>query len=140
MCRPSDKDGDANVNWWLNFSYWTASDGAGKCYVSQTAVGLHLSEFFPVWSTSSYDSAGLASKWQAYTTNLQTHMQGHKDLAKQYATDLYNGLKNYPHTSCSTIISAVNQYGNNKVAALQQASDTYDTQTNHGATQGAVFP
>jgi predicted secreted Zn-dependent protease len=108
--------------------------------VSQVAVGLHLSESFPSWSPSSYDASGLAAKWQTYTTNLQTHEKGHKDMAKQYANDLFNGLKTYPHTSCSTIISAVNQYGNNKVAALQSASDTYDSQTQHGATQGAVFP
>jgi predicted secreted Zn-dependent protease len=139
-CRPVSFDGDAQVNWWLNFKYWTATDSVGKCYVSQVAVGLHLSEAFPVWTASIYDAAGLATKWQTYTTNLQTHEQGHKDIAKQYANALYSGLKNYPHTSCSTIISAVNSYGNSKVTALQTASNTYDTQTKHGATQGAVFP
>jgi len=45
-----------------------------------------------------------------------------------------------PAMACSQLASSANGIIQNDVAALNQANTDYDSQTNHGATQGAVLP
>jgi predicted secreted Zn-dependent protease len=143
QCRPTvgaTSPYDAGVYWWINYSYLYDTDSNGKCYLRNVAVGLHINSYLPEWQPSAYDISGLSAKWQNYIASLKTHEQGHKDLDIQYAEQILNGLKNLPHSSCSTIVKTANKFADDKIAALKAANSSYDSQTNHGATQGATFP
>lgn len=144
-CRPFVENGtgfDANTTWWINTSYsWqTTTNGGSNCRVQNVAVGLDIAVGYPHWNSTPYAENGLASRWQTYMNNLQTHENGHIALAQQYASNILNGLQAYPATACSSIGQQLSSYTDTKLASLKQAEQDYDTQTDHGATQGAVFP
>ena len=143
QCTPVTGNGsetDAQTNWWINFHYYWYAKSNGVCALENVGVVVHLTSIYPQLSTSVYTAAGLSSQWQTYLGNLTTHEQGHQNLALQYANALYGGLQNYPKTNCYTIQQSANAYANNEIAALNKAEVNYDSQTNHGATQGAIFP
>lgn len=143
QCSPSvagSGDFNAFTSWWLNFKFVLSTpDTNNFCTVQSAGVVVHVTSSYPQWSTSAYAAAGLSTEWQTFISNLTTHENGHRDLATQYASQLYNGLLSYPSTDCSTASQSVTSYGNSQITALNQAETNYDSQTNHGATQGATL-
>lgn len=143
QCSPAQDGGttfDASTDWWINYAYNVYTKTGGLCAINSAAVGLHITQAFPAWQSSQYDSSGLAQRWSIYTTNLTTHEQGHVNLDVQAANNFLAGLQNFPDTDCSNIYSSVNAYANGQFGNLNQANASYDGQTSHGATQGATFP
>jgi predicted secreted Zn-dependent protease len=45
-----------------------------------------------------------------------------------------------PRSSCSELETAANRVGEREVERVNTVEASYDTRTNHGATQGARFP
>jgi predicted secreted Zn-dependent protease len=143
QCSPvatSQGDFDAETSWWLKFTYDWYTKSNGLCALQNVGVVAHVTFMYPQWTNTAYSAAGLNAKWQTYMTNLTTHEQGHKTIALQYANTLLTQLQSYPDTTCTTIEQSANSYGNGEISALTQAENNYDTQTDHGATQGATFP
>ncbi|MDB5165993.1 MAG: hypothetical protein JWM37_65 [Candidatus Saccharibacteria bacterium] len=140
QCAPGTSSTDFNgyTNWWLRYAFaLSAPDTNNLCTIQSAGVVVHITFSYPQWSNSMYASAGLSSEWQTFIKNLTTHENGHRDLATQYASQLYNGLLAYPPTDCSTISQSATSYGGSQISNLNQAEANYDIQTNHGATQGA---
>lgn len=131
---------DASTDWYINFQYLYSAPSGGLCTLNNIAVGVHVSQAMPAWQASDGDVSGLSTRWSSFIQNLTTHEQGHVNLDTQTAQTLLTGLQNFPATDCGSIVAAANAYGNSQLAALNQANINYDSQTNHGATQGAVFP
>ncbi len=131
---------DGETTWYLNYAYDYQPDIYGQCYLTNVAVGLHVAFVYPSWQATQYTAAGVSSNWQNFLSKLDTHEQGHKSIAVQYANELYSGLQSFPHGSCNTTPQSATSYDNNKIANLNQSEADYDTQTNHGISQGAVFP
>ena len=61
-----------------------------------------------------------------------THEMGHYDLAKQYLDNFEDTLVGKSQTDAWAAFDKVKQ-------DLQQASDSYDTSTQHGITQGTTL-
>lgn len=123
-----------NLSW-----QYSVSVGA-SCSAQNIKVGVHTAIALPYWQPTGNATSGLAGRWQLFATNLGTHEQGHVMIDKQYAAKLLADLNALGPVDCGSLNSAVNDIVNRDVAALNQTNDTYDAQTNHGATQGAVLP
>lgn len=123
----------------LSWQYTTAVSDAG-CQPTNIKVGMHIATVLPSWQPTTTASSALQAKWQRFMLALSTHEAGHAALDRQYTITLTHDLNSLPAMNCANIQSAILNIVNRDTAALNQANDTYDTVTNHGASQGAVIP
>ena len=102
--------------------------------------------YYQVYGYTPYEvsnaEAGLAENWQRYMTNLIIHEEGHKDLAISGAQAILDALLSLPNAaSCGEDVqSLVSSTGDEIFADYNARQKAYDTETNHGETQGAYFP
>ena len=129
--------GQADYN--LDWQYTTAQSN-GTCSATDIKVGLHTALALPYWQPTAGATSGLAQRWQNFDAALLTHEQGHISIDKAYATKLITDLDNLGNMPCNQITDHANALMNADAALLDQANDSYDTVTRHGATQGAILP
>lgn len=122
-----------NISW----AYEANQDGA-VCRLSNIKVGLHLAQFMPSLHTANV-SSDVVAEWNTYQTNLTAHEEGHIDNAKQYAAQIFTDIENQTAPTCDGLQKQVALSINTDLTRLNNADELYDTQTNHGATQGAVL-
>ncbi len=123
----------------LQWQYAYVAGDNGLCELYNVKVGIRIGEVLPALQTTQ-PSAGFAAKWQTFAASLDTHERGHVALDEQYAAKLLSDLQAFPATDCASISGAIDTLTHAELAALAQANVDYDTQTNHGATQGALLP
>lgn len=144
QCAPKSESGTtefaAITSYQLTWQYNLMNTDNGLCKVGHAKVGIHVSQVLPLWQPSTEAQAGLAPKWQAFMGSLTTHENGHRDYDVQYAQMLLDDLIALPATPCAQLAQTVKHLTDSDVATLNQANDNYDSNTNHGATQGAILP
>jgi len=144
QCAPrlSDNGNDFTgyTSYRLSWLYNYGDNGSGQCTLSNIKVGMHISKVLPSLQLSQYANSAFAAQWQLFAPALDTHEQGHVTLDEQYAAKILTDLQNVPATDCATISQVASTLINSDVTLLNQANVNYDTQTNHGATQGAILP
>jgi len=131
---------NAYTSYWIGWHYDYQSDMDGKCSVSNPTVLLHIKQALPAWANYTSGSNQLKTQWQAYMTAVTSHENGHVKLIQQSSAQLLQAMQNLPSTDCSQLETSVNQLGQNYLAQLAQANSSYDQQTEHGTTQGAIVP
>jgi predicted secreted Zn-dependent protease len=127
--RPGEED--AYTSW--NFSWNAPDDGNGSCDLNNVQVNYTISVRFPQWTPPVDASAELIQKWNNYIDALAVHESGHVQRVFPFIPDLINNIK---ASSCDTY----NQVAQEWLNGINQSNADYDTETNHGATQGAIFP
>ena len=138
-CSPV-MDGDhfsGNTSYALSWIFDYQGVGTGLCKVRNVSVGLSIAQQYPAWQSSANAAPGLATTWQSYMSSLTNHEIGHANIDRAYAAELQEVLSSFPATSCSEITAAVNAKAQSIVTALNAANEAYDSDTNHGTTQGA---
>jgi predicted secreted Zn-dependent protease len=115
------------INW--QFSYYKDSTTL-QCKISTVAVGVHTAFLYPSWNTPN-------QQWRTFMASITIHEQGHAAMDLAAANAILTDLQTMPLTDCATIGAAADYRANGHIAALRQANASYDTDTNHGATQGA---
>jgi predicted secreted Zn-dependent protease len=123
--------GDAVTEWHISWDW--PGFGSEDCNLSEADVSYTVEVLFPRWTAPDDASNNLVIKWFNYTYKLAKHEKGHVD----YVVDNYQiVLEAIKGATCETADAAAE-------AALEplRAFDLeYDSQTGHGATQGARFP
>ncbi len=127
--RPGDYD--ALTEW--NFQWSVPGGGNGSCNLDGVTVDYTIKVIFPQWTPPAEASAEVIQKWNSYINGLALHESGHVERVVPFVPDLINNIK---ASSCDSY----NEVGQAWLDAISQQNDTYDAETNHGATQGAVFP
>jgi len=143
-CAPGAGNGSlaeftGETNYSLDWSYNYTTLANDSCSLGNIKVGIHTAMALPAWQTNT-TTPGLADRWTQFSSALASHEQGHVAIDKLYAAKLVTDLTALPAMACSQLASSANGIIQNDVAALNQANTDYDSQTNHGATQGAVLP
>jgi predicted secreted Zn-dependent protease len=142
-CAPHSDTGEVfagETSYTLTWQYVALTADNGLCTISHLKIGLHVSMSLPAWSPSAQTTNGLASQWQNFIRSLTTHENGHVSLNTQYAGQLLNDLQNTPAVDCGTLNATVQTKARTALANLDAANVTLDSQTDHGATQGAILP
>jgi predicted secreted Zn-dependent protease len=135
----SDAEYTGETSYSLSWQYYTSVSNNG-CTVTNVQVGIHIATALPTWQSTTQAATGLASRWQQFASALTTHEHGHAVLDANYAASLVQRLNALGPIDCNVITSTVQNTVDSTVRALNTANDTYDQQTDHGATQGAVLP
>lgn len=131
---------DAYTSYYINWTYNYQPVAAG-CNIKDVTVGAKIDFFYPKWEDPGNAQPGLAERWQTYMTNLETHENGHKDIALEGAKAILNSLLALSDSAtCDDAGNLANSTGQSIFADYDAQNKAYDAETGHGATQGAVFP
>lgn len=127
------------ANYWIRYAYaYQTSDGS--CSIDAVKVVIHTTAITPSWTAEPGTDADVPDRWAHFIAALTIHEQGHIDLGTQGAQKLLTDLQRIPSaTTCAALDQQANGVAQADLAAASQAQADYDAQTQHGATQGAVF-
>lgn len=117
-------DFDALTEW--NFQ-WTG------CRPQGVGVEYTITVTFPQWEAPAAPDPELIRDWNRYMNALAYHEQGHVDIVLSAVPGFIETLQNVP---CNEVTSTAQAL----LADIDEQSIQYDADTDHGATQGAIFP
>jgi predicted secreted Zn-dependent protease len=128
----------ASTTWTFVWSYQPLlADG---CRAEGATVDLHVTFTYPRWARSSEVAQPVVDAWARYLANVETHEQGHAELARAAASDLVQAIEATPaQPTCDNLAPAVNAAANEMLQRHAQAQLAYDRETQHGVAQGATL-
>jgi len=127
---------DGNLNW-----SWSYSEGGGKCTLHDITAQLEIIFTLPRWTPPANAPAELVDKWNKFITALQVHENGHKDINIKVVNEFMMAVKTLPsYATCDELKLALDKAGQDVVDKTHQQNIAYDASTQHGRTQGAIFP
>lgn len=125
-----------NVKW--NYDY---DRTAQACSADSFKVTVDVLFQFPKWVRMDDAPPALVGKWDAYMRNLSLHENGHRDLVVEAAAGLTRSVASLPPAqTCAELDREVRKLCSARMAQLEADQREYDDQTDHGVTQGAIFP
>lgn len=131
---------DANTTWAVYWSYRYKTVG-NQCTIGSVQTKVNITFTLPQWQSAPDTPRSLRAEWNQYLAALQTHEDGHKNHGIAAAQDVRQTLSRFPSAaSCSKLGVAANQAAQRIVRQYNRKDIEYDRLTQHGFTQGAVFP
>lgn len=138
--RPRDERFTGWTRWRLRWRIDPARQGA-RCHPGPVDVTLELTTVLPSWTPPADADPRLVEAFGSYLEALEEHEAAHGALAERTAHRIRDVLQDLePTESCDDIRALAHATGHAEVSRLRQRNESYDALTNHGATQGAVFP
>lgn len=119
--------------------YRFAPSGNG-CRATAVAVESDIRITLPQWEPPAGAPAQLIVEWRRFHRALAQHEEGHAAIGVSAAQVIAARLWAVSIPSCTHFPRAADQVAQDDIQAEHQAHQAYDSQTRHGATQGAVFP
>jgi predicted secreted Zn-dependent protease len=131
---------DAVTTWNVNWDY--GYDNAPQsCAADSFKVTVEILFRYPKWARTPDAPPQLVEKWDQYMKNLIIHENGHRDIAVQAAEKLSRAVAALPPaSSCVELDRRVKALYRSRMEKLDRDQKSYDAATNHGVTQGALFP
>jgi predicted secreted Zn-dependent protease len=142
LSDPNEVDGRyyARTDWFIS-AQWDYRPTARGCEVDIGSVTLAMTMTLPMLSSSTGVPPDLLNRWTTFISNTITHETGHVKLSEQGARAYQHDLGNFtPAADCMTIKPELSDLFTHASSAIRKSNVDYDAQTNHGETQGAVFP
>jgi predicted secreted Zn-dependent protease len=141
--RPTGADGrphDGLTVWHLRWQF-TSTSRNGLCAVSSYEIRLDVETTLPNWVNEREAPAELVARWRNFMTALEAHEAGHKVIAGQAAAAVRDAIVSLgPQLGCDLLREELNRAANKVLDQHRQRNVQYDTDTDHGRTQGARFP
>ncbi len=129
----------AQTDWHLT-AHWYWQQTLRGCEVDRGDVTLAMTVTVPILSALNA-SQDVQNRWSAFIENTITHESGHVKLDLDRAREYQRALGNYPPArDCGSLQAGLRNLFNTSFAGIDRANVDYDSQTQHGRTQGAVFP
>ena len=130
---------DSTTNWHVTWKYGY-NRTLDACSVDSFRVFVEITFLYPRWVPGGDTTGDLTDRWEAYIKNLVTHENGHRDLAVEAAAKLARAVAELPPSpTCVDVDREVRALSRVRMDMLNDDEKEYDTATNHGYTQGAVF-
>lgn len=128
---PDGYHGDALTTWYIRWTW----DGYGTedCDLRSTSATYDIKVTLPRWNAPQDASSALIEKWNNYILALAAHEKVHVDNVIANLPVVINAIR---RASCSTAEDKAQEI----LAGIRLNDSNFDSQTGHGATQGAKFP
>lgn len=123
--------GDALTRWYISW-HWPGY-GLPFCALRAARVAYHIRVTLPRWTPPPEAAPALRDQWAAYLEALAWHERGHVDNIVSHYREVETAIR---ASTCRTADASAQAV----VAILRAFDVAYDDATDHGATQGAVFP
>lgn len=133
--RPTDDGGgrfDGHTRW--NYSTRWRNSASGQCDPASATVTVRFTVTLPELEGRSRLDRGEREGWDRYFTALVAHETNHVRIGLAGVQAMQSAMRAAP--DCDAMRAAQQQ----AAAAVRDASQTYDRQTGHGRTEGAVYP
>ena len=137
--KSTGKHFDAYTHWYVNTNYRYQPVGT-QCKIYTATVKVDVTFTMPRWNISAKSSSDLKKHWNRYINLLQTHENGHKAHGISAGNDVLKSLNSIVAPSCDQINGIAKQRTQTILKQYSQQDIQYDLRTQHGRTQGAVFP
>jgi len=122
---------DAYTDWYISWNW--PGYGTDSCDLTAAVVSYKIKLTVPRWEAPANASPELITKWGKYIQSIVLHEKGHVENIVYNYLSVKTAIQS---ATCSTADAA----GQDALVTLRKFDSTYDRQTKHGATQGAVFP
>ena len=133
-----NKNYDAQTAWTVRWKYnW--KQNKNYCYISKVSTAVDIVITVPEWAGALNGSGHVRKQWTDYMTALMEHEYGHADFGIQAAKAVESAVSQL-ESSCETIAKEANMLGHKALETIKALEIQYDKITQHGRTQGAVFP
>jgi predicted secreted Zn-dependent protease len=131
---------DAVTTWDMKWDYGYDRDTL-SCAADSFKVTVEILFRYPRWVRTREASPQLVEKWDRYMKNLIAHENGHRDMAVEAAAKLSRAVAALtPPSTCVELDRGVRALYRARMEKLNEDQKAYDAATNHGVTQGALFP
>jgi predicted secreted Zn-dependent protease len=131
---------DSVTDWKITWDYGH-NHTPQTCTTNSFLVTVNILYQLPKWVSSGDAPRPLVEKWESFLKKLMIHEKGHRDRAVEAATELTNAIKELPLArTCAELDREVHALSRKSMIKLKKDQEEYDAVTNHGQTQGAVFP
>jgi predicted secreted Zn-dependent protease len=140
--KETGKKFDARTDWTIEWHYYY-NESSNECKIdtSRVDVTLKLTFTYPEWKYPPDASSSLVDKWNTYMKNLILHEEGHASIASEGAQVIYDTIVAMPtSTTCAALEKATNATAQEQIDEIKRQEKQYDKETEHGRTQGAIFP
>ena len=129
------------TTWSMRYRTLGARAVPSGCEVRQVEVSVSVFYTMPRWVNLDKASAVLSKQWREYYAALLTHEEGHAKIAHAAADTLRAALTRLPaNVPCATFREQQSQVNRLVLDQFRKQQAKYDEETQHGRTQGAVFP
>jgi predicted secreted Zn-dependent protease len=131
---------DGYTHWHVRWSYDYAMMNEG-CAITGIESSVDVTFTMPWWNVPAEASGSVVAAWNQYLGALQLHENGHMAHGVAAATEITRTLNQFPaYFSCTELREAVSLVTRQIVQHYNQKDIDYDASTQHGLTQGAMFP
>ena len=131
---------DSVTNWKVKWDYGHNRDSK-TCTTKSFTVTVDITFRLPKWVRETDAPQKLSDKWDSYIKNLIVHETGHRDRALAAAKEITRNIAELPPAgSCSELDREVNGISRERLNKLIAEQAEYDEVTNHGHSQGVLFP
>lgn len=138
---------DSYGNSWLALTdpvfNWGYDCGCGEagCVTGPLTIYVTLDYTLPTWEPPPGTDATLEYQWNRFERAVINHERGHGDLATECGLWLGEAFAVLPpQASCGAVHGAVSTASQPVFAECRAAQSNYETTTNHGQTDGVVWP
>ncbi len=135
----------ARTNWHIRWRFkhgleeGTQEDNTA-CVVRDVQVDLDVRMTLPQWEVPPNAPPRLVRQWERYKEALRHHENAHRDHGFFAARHTYRAIKNLRSASCETMQEKAEQIAARIRERYVRAGRRYDRETNHGRTEGVVWP
>lgn len=127
------------TEWEMSVEYRPIEGGAG-CVIDNLTIEVAVTTHLPRWSRTAAAPAALRRAWDRFVTALDQHERGHRVLAERAAETVRQRLLAASAPTCDRLDAEARR----EMAVVMQEYETrqraYDAETEHGRTQGAIWP
>jgi len=132
---------DGYTRWNVHWEYATSSDASGSCMLVSSSVALDVEITLPQWQHSADVPDALQRRWSIYLDALRKHENGHVQNGEQEATAIVDLMRSIGlQSDCDLLDQKLQDLGQRILQHYKDNDIEYDQLTEHGRTQGAVFP
>ncbi len=126
---------------WLVSSDWRWSSTTRGCEMEGAGVTVVLTMTLPALTTRQGVATDVLTRWDNFLANTVAHEKGHVIRTLDGARDYQRTIGTLPaQPSCQSMRPTLDALFKQHLGLIDRANVQYDAETNHGMTEGAVFP
>ncbi len=129
----------AKAVWKLGWTYFTQEED-GICRSDRGKVVVQSGIQMPDWVFTEATSDDDKQLWNTFIANLTQHEKNHISNGWSAGNDVHSLMTSYSQNGCSGFSDTLNAQLQQIVDSYEAVDEAYDAETNHGSTEGAVFP
>ena len=127
-------------DWYVDWAPCLEPRGAG-CRLGGVSAVAYVTYTLPRWADRNFAVEQVGARWDRYATNLLAHERGHGavalEVARRFEVELV-GLVDMER--CEDVTDEAARRVDAIIRHGETMQNEYDRVTEHGSTQGAVFP